>query len=73
MLMTLPIVEFSIQYLANRSVFHQLAYFVGVQIEGGYNNKQERQGFSPDMRQLSVVGAVKVAVRSSSLTAGSSK
>ncbi|KAK8627788.1 hypothetical protein V6N13_135388 [Hibiscus sabdariffa] len=33
----------------------------------------DRHGLSPEMRQLSTVGAVKVAVRSSSMAAGSSK
>lgn len=50
----------------------QIAYFVGVQIEEGCK-RHDRHGLSPEMRQLSVVGAVKVAVRSSSMCAGSSK
>ncbi|XP_040965229.1 protein TWIN LOV 1 isoform X1 [Gossypium hirsutum] len=50
----------------------KVAYFVGVQIEEECKNK-ERHGLSPEMRQLSTVGAVKVAVRSLSMAAGSSK
>ncbi|OMO58259.1 protein TWIN LOV 1-like protein, partial [Corchorus capsularis] len=53
----------------------QIAYYVGVQIEEDCK-KQDRHGLSPEMRQLSVVGAVKVAVRSLSMgasLAGSSK
>lgn len=50
----------------------QIAYFVGVQMEEGCK-KQDGHGLSPEMRQLSVVGAVKVAVRSSSMSASSSK
>ena len=52
-----------------------ICYFVGVQIEEDCK-KQDRHGLSPEMRQLSAVGAVKVAVRSSSMgvgPAGSSK
>nr|AML78606.1 putative LOV domain-containing protein [Cladrastis kentukea] len=55
-----------------RDASGKVAYFVGVQIEEDYKN-QDKQGLSPEMRQLSVVGAVKVAVRSLSMTAGSSK
>ncbi|OMO90281.1 hypothetical protein CCACVL1_07424 [Corchorus capsularis] len=53
----------------------QIAYYVGVQIEEDCKN-QDRHGLSPEMRQLSAVGAVKVAVRSLSMgasLAGSSK
>ncbi|KAI9111729.1 hypothetical protein K1719_017419 [Acacia pycnantha] len=56
-----------------RDASGKIAYFVGVQIEEGSENKQGRQGLSPDKIQLSVVGAVRIAVRASSLTAGSSK
>ncbi|KAG4207939.1 hypothetical protein ERO13_A03G098866v2 [Gossypium hirsutum] len=55
-----------------RNAFGKVAYFVGVQIEEECKNK-ERHGLSPEMRQLSTVGAVKVAVRSLSMAAGSSK
>ncbi|KAL2347947.1 hypothetical protein Fmac_001947 [Flemingia macrophylla] len=48
------------------------AYFVGVQIEDDYKN-EDGPFLSPEKRQLSVVGVVKVAVRSLSMTAGSSK
>lgn len=50
----------------------QIAYFVGVQTEEACK-KQEEHEMSPEMRQLSAVGAVKVAVRSSSMAAGSSR
>jgi len=50
----------------------QVAYFVGVQIEES-NKNDDRQCLSPEKRQLSVVGVVKVAVRSLSMSAGSSK
>lgn len=50
----------------------QIAYFVEVYIEEGCKS-QDRHGMSPEMRQRSVVGAVKVAVRSLSMAAGSSK
>lgn len=53
-------------------IYVQVAYFVGVQIEEECKNK-ERHGLSPEMRQLSTVGAVKVAVRSLLMAAGSSK
>nr|AML78468.1 putative LOV domain-containing protein [Cercis canadensis] len=57
-----------------RDASGKIAYFVGVQIEEGCNGKtQERRGLSPEMRLLSVVGSVKIAVRSSSMSAGSSK
>nr|AML78371.1 putative LOV domain-containing protein [Ailanthus altissimus] len=55
-----------------RNASGKIAYFAGVQIEEGCNN-QDRYGLSPEMRQLSAIGAIKVAVRSSSLGAGSSK
>lgn len=50
----------------------QIAYFVGVQMEEGCKNQEEHR-MSPEMKQLSAVGAVKVAVRSSSMVAGSSR
>lgn len=55
-----------------RNASGKVAYFVGVQIEEECKNK-ERHGLSPEMRQLSTVGAVKVAVRSLLMAAGSSK
>ncbi|XWS64309.1 hypothetical protein CRYUN_Cryun06bG0175300 [Craigia yunnanensis] len=58
-----------------RNASGKIAYFVGVQREEDCNNR-DRHGLSPEMRQLSAVGAVKVAVRSSSMgvgSAGSSK
>nr|AML77919.1 putative LOV domain-containing protein [Griselinia littoralis] len=50
----------------------KIAYFVGVQMDGSCKNEDE-QRLSPEMRQLSAVGAVKVAVRSSSMGASTSK
>lgn len=50
----------------------QIAYFVGVQMEEGCKN-QVGHGLSPEMRQLSAVGAVRIAVRSLSMGAGPSK
>ncbi|TKY69730.1 TWIN LOV 1 [Spatholobus suberectus] len=55
-----------------RDASGKVAYFVGVQIEDDYKNN-DSQCLSPEKRQLSVVGVVKVAVRSLSMTAGSSK
>jgi hypothetical protein len=50
----------------------QIAYFVGVQMEEKCKS-QDRHGLSPETRQLSAVGAVKVAVRSLSMGASCSK
>ncbi|KAL5553952.1 hypothetical protein UlMin_041353 [Ulmus minor] len=57
-----------------RNASGKIAYLVGVQVEEGCN-KQDGVGLSPEMRQLSTVGAVKIAVRSSTMaaTAGPSK
>nr|AML78792.1 putative LOV domain-containing protein [Lupinus angustifolius] len=55
-----------------RDASGKVAYFVGVQIEDDHKNG-DRPGLSPERKQLSVVGVVKVAVRSLSMTAGSSK
>ncbi|EOY02066.1 PAS/LOV protein B isoform 1 [Theobroma cacao] len=55
-----------------RNASGKIAYFVGVQIEDDCKNR-DGHGLSPEMRQLSAVGAVKVAVRTSSISAGSSK
>nr|AML78630.1 putative LOV domain-containing protein [Codariocalyx motorius] len=54
-----------------RDASGKVAYFVGVQIED--NKNEDNQCLSLEKRQLSVVGVVKVAVRSLSMTAGSSK
>lgn len=54
-----------------RNASGKIAYFVGVQTEEGHN--QDEQGLRPETKELSVVGAVKVAVRSLSMGAGSSK
>ncbi|KAI4314214.1 hypothetical protein L6164_027148 [Bauhinia variegata] len=57
-----------------RDAYGKIAYFVGVQIEDSNGKTLERQGLSPEKRLLSVVGSVKIAVRSSSMSnAGSSK
>lgn len=48
----------------------QVAFYVGVQIDEG--SKNDDKGLSPEMRQLGAVGAVKVAVRSSSMGVGPS-
>ncbi|KAL2559577.1 Protein TWIN LOV 1 [Forsythia ovata] len=54
-----------------RNASGKVAYFVGVQIDDSCKN-QEEHGLSPQRRQLSVVGAVKVAVRSLSIGASTS-
>nr|AML79320.1 putative LOV domain-containing protein [Manihot grahamii] len=55
-----------------RNATGKIAYYVGVQIEEEYKS-QERHGLNPEKRQLSCVGAVRIAVRSTSIGAGSSK
>lgn len=50
----------------------QIAYYVGVQIDESCVN-HDKHGLSPEMRQRSAVGAVKVAVRSLSMVAGTSE
>ncbi|KAK2636274.1 hypothetical protein Ddye_031066 [Dipteronia dyeriana] len=55
-----------------RNASGKIAYFVSVQIDEGSKN-QDRHGLSPEMRQRSTVGAIKVAVRSLSMSAGTSK
>nr|AML77522.1 putative LOV domain-containing protein [Oxalis sp. BC-2016] len=54
-----------------RNASGKIAYFIGVQVEDGGKN-QDRPGMSPEKRHLSVVGAVKVAIRGLSLGACSS-
>nr|AML79464.1 putative LOV domain-containing protein [Peltoboykinia watanabei] len=54
-----------------RNASGKIAYFIAVQLEDSCNT-QDEQGLRPDMRQLSAVGAVKVAVRTMSMGAGSS-
>nr|AML77890.1 putative LOV domain-containing protein [Phyla dulcis] len=54
-----------------RNASGKVAFFVGIQIEDSCKN-QETCGLRPEMRQLSVVGAVKVAVRGSSMGSSSS-
>lgn len=49
----------------------QIAFFVEVQTDE--NAKGDGLGLSIEMRQLGVVGAVKVAVRSSASSSGLSK
>nr|AML79608.1 putative LOV domain-containing protein [Sambucus canadensis] len=53
-----------------RNASGKIAYIVGVQIDSGCEDINQR--LSPDMRQLSVVAAVKVAVRSWSMGASTS-
>ncbi|KAL6192724.1 hypothetical protein ACLB2K_033810 [Fragaria x ananassa] len=55
-----------------RNATGKIAYFVGVQMEEACKN-QDGHGLSPEMRQLSAVGAVRIAVRSLSMGAGTSK
>ncbi|KAJ7953750.1 Protein TWIN LOV 1 [Quillaja saponaria] len=55
-----------------RGASGKIAYFVEVQTEEGCNS-EERHGLSPEKRQLSVVGAIKVAVRSLSMVGSTSK
>ncbi|CAK7332419.1 unnamed protein product [Dovyalis caffra] len=55
-----------------RNATGKIAYFVGVQMEEKCE-RQDRHGLSPEIRQLGAVGAVKVAVRSSSIGASCSK
>nr|AML78181.1 putative LOV domain-containing protein [Sideroxylon reclinatum] len=54
-----------------RNASGKIAYYVGVQMDEGCKN-QNKNGLSPQMTQRSVVGAVKVAVRSLSMGAGTS-
>ncbi|CAL5398947.1 unnamed protein product [Camellia sinensis] len=54
-----------------RSASGKIAYYVGVQIDESCKN-EDKHGLSPELRQHSVVGAVKVAVRSLSMGVGTS-
>nr|AML78637.1 putative LOV domain-containing protein [Kigelia africana] len=54
-----------------RNASGKVAFFVGIQIEG-HCKDHAAQGLSPEMRQRSVVGAVKVAVRGLSMGASTS-
>ncbi|KAG6399974.1 hypothetical protein SASPL_141462 [Salvia splendens] len=54
-----------------RNASGKVAFFVGIQIDDRCKN-DERHRLSPEMRQLSVVGAVKVAVRGLSMGASTS-
>nr|AML78682.1 putative LOV domain-containing protein [Melissa officinalis] len=54
-----------------RNASGKVAFFVGIQIDDRCNN-DERYGLIPERRQLSVVGAVKVAVRGLSMGASTS-
>nr|AML77012.1 putative LOV domain-containing protein [Conopholis americana] len=54
-----------------RSASGKVAFFVGIQIDDQCNNR-EIYGVRPEMRQLSVVGTVKVVVRSMSMDASTS-
>nr|AML77418.1 putative LOV domain-containing protein [Papaver rhoeas] len=55
-----------------RNASAKIAFYVCVQIEEAVKNGVT-QGLSPETRQLGTVGAVKVAVRTLSMTAGSSR
>nr|AML79660.1 putative LOV domain-containing protein [Anemone hupehensis] len=55
-----------------RNASGKIAFYAGVQIEEGCTNGIT-DSLSPEMRQLSAVGAIKVAVRSASMFAGSSR
>nr|AML76437.1 putative LOV domain-containing protein [Kirkia wilmsii] len=55
-----------------RNASGKVAYFVALHMEEGCKN-HERQGLSPEMRQLSAIGAIKIAVRGLSMGVGSSK
>nr|AML78423.1 putative LOV domain-containing protein [Aextoxicon punctatum] len=55
-----------------RNASGKIAYFVEVQIDEGWKD-QDGQGLSPEIRRLGTVGAVKVAVRTTSMGAGPSK
>ncbi|XP_048134795.1 protein TWIN LOV 1 isoform X2 [Rhodamnia argentea] len=55
-----------------RNASGKIAYFVGVQIEEDCEN-QGGDALSPEMRQRSTVGAVKVALRTLSMGAGTSR
>nr|AML76856.1 putative LOV domain-containing protein [Marrubium vulgare] len=54
-----------------RNASGEVAFFVGIQIDDGCRN-QETCRLKPEMKQLSVVGAVKVAVRGLSMGASTS-
>ncbi|XP_073054352.1 protein TWIN LOV 1-like [Primulina eburnea] len=54
-----------------RNASGKVAYFVGIQIDDDGENHETHE-LSPHIRQLSVVGAVKVAVRSLSMSASTS-
>lgn len=55
-----------------RNASGKIAFYAGVQIEEGCANGSSN-GLSPERRQLGVVGSIKVAVRSSSMCAESSR
>nr|AML77203.1 putative LOV domain-containing protein [Digitalis purpurea] len=56
-----------------RNASGKVAYFVGVQIDDASKNDKTQRGLSPEIRQRSVVGAVKVALRGLSMGAGTSR
>ncbi|XP_038893298.1 protein TWIN LOV 1 isoform X3 [Benincasa hispida] len=55
-----------------RNASGKVAYFVGVQMDVD-DKIQDEHGLNPKMKQLSTVGAVRVAVRSLSMTVGCSQ
>ncbi|KAM7487395.1 hypothetical protein LguiB_024879 [Lonicera macranthoides] len=56
-----------------RNASGKIAYYIGVQVDVSSKDQNEQQRLSPEIRQLSAVGAVKVAVRSLSMGASTSK
>lgn len=56
-----------------RNASGKIAFFMGVQIDQGCKEEDSHVLLSPERRQLSAVGAVRVAVRSLSIGVGSSK
>ncbi|XP_051146240.1 protein TWIN LOV 1 [Andrographis paniculata] len=55
-----------------RNASGKVAFFVGIQIDDCSSRNEGTNGLSPIMGQLSVVGAVKVAVRCLSMSSGAS-
>nr|AML77792.1 putative LOV domain-containing protein [Teucrium chamaedrys] len=55
-----------------RNASGKVAFFVGIQIDSRCTNPETTHGLRPEIKQLSVVGAVKVAVRSLSMGASTS-
>lgn len=60
-----------LSYVSYLIMILQVTYFVGVQMHSSCSGEEQR-GLRPEMEHLSVVGAVKVAVRSSSMLTSAS-